>query len=169
MKQRRRPQPFASLPRLSCLCVCYHFLSHSPIRIVQSVLKLTLTEESIPAQCAHASYIYIFFLCQLHVPFASLSHSGVSFFSRPSQHMFARPCYFSRSPGPLHCAIPFITSNYGVSSGVLLVSFSIGSIQSTTLFFSLFPVFFFFSMVVVVSQSVNQSQKLLKNTIIISV
>ena len=128
--------------------MCYHFPFHSPIRTVQSVLKLTLTEESIPAQCAHASYIYIFFSLSIArtVRFA-LSHL-------PS-HVHSPCSFLARSPGPPHCAIPIITSNYGVFSVCHSHVFLYSSIQSTTLFFPNPPVFS--RMVVVVSGSVNQS------------
>ena len=128
--------------------MCYHFLFPSPIRIVQSVLKLTLTEESIPAQCAHASYFYIYFSLSIArtVRFA-LSHL-------PS-HVHSPCSFLARPPGLPHCAIPITTSNYGVSSVCHSRVFLYSSIQSTTLFFPNPPVFS--RMVVVVGRSVNQS------------
>jgi len=86
MKQRQLRQPSLS-SHAFLASACAPFLSHPPIRIIQSVLKLTLTEESILACAVRARmvYLYIFFPNKLHVrSFRSLS--DVSFF-RPS-HMF---------------------------------------------------------------------------------
>lgn len=117
MKQRWRPWPLFPSPHLVSACATIFTLIH-PFSLSKAYSNLHLLR-NLFLRSARTHRIPIYFFSQLHVRFASLSHSDVSFPSFPPhvRLAFGLVLFLARSLAwtPTLCH-PIITSNYGVSS-----------------------------------------------------